>query len=68
MARINPTQEELAAMWLYHNQYAKSGLGAIKFWEWLPECDKTTVRKMIEEITYAGRVVKAKKRGHRAKA
>jgi len=46
-------RRECAAMWLYREEYAKSGLGAIEFYKRLSSYDKRTVDKMIDEIMKA---------------
>jgi len=48
-----PTREERAAMWLYHGEYARSGLGAIEFWKGLSGYAKRNVERMVEEILKA---------------
>lgn len=45
-----PTQQQRAAMWLYHDKYARSGLGADKFYEQLGAYEKRTVDRMIVDI------------------
>ena len=44
------TQQERAAMWLYHNEYAATGLGAIEFYKRLGQYEKNNVDRMIAEI------------------
>lgn len=47
------TREERAAMWLYHDEYAAQGLGAIEFYKRLGDSEKRCVRDMIKEILEA---------------
>jgi hypothetical protein len=47
------TQQEIAAMWLYHNEYAVSGLGAIEFYARLGQYEKNVVNQMIADICSA---------------
>ena len=44
------TQQERAAMWLYHDEYAETGLGAIEFYKRLGQYEKNNVDRMIVEI------------------
>ena len=45
------TQQEKAAMWLYHNEYAAAfKLDAIEFYQRLSQPQKDTVDQMIAEI------------------
>jgi hypothetical protein len=44
------TKVEVAAMWRYSDEYARSGLGAIEFWKRLPNHKKSLAREMINEI------------------
>lgn len=66
------TQQERAAMWLYHNEYAATGLGAIEFYKRLGQYEKNNVDRMIAEICGApnkactGR--KASKRASKSKS
>ena len=47
------TRYERGAMWLYHNEYAEGGLGAIEFWKKLGKYEKNTVRRMVKDIVEA---------------
>lgn len=44
------TQQERAAMWLYHEEYARLGIGAIEFYRRLGAGRRRTVDDMIKEI------------------
>ncbi len=44
------TQQERAAMWLYHAEYAKSGIGAIEFYKQLGQYQKNRVDEMIADV------------------
>lgn len=41
---------KVAAMWLYHSEYAESKLGIDKFWDSLLDSDKRTVFSMVRDI------------------
>lgn len=47
------TKEEVAAMWLYADEYGKSTLSAIDFWKQLDESRKRTVRAFLKELKRA---------------
>lgn len=47
------TQCEVAAMWLYGAEYAKSGLSAMDWWKQLSNSRREVVRRMVAEITEA---------------
>ena len=47
------TVNEIAAMWLYHKEYADKGCGAIKFHEELEQYEKNNIARMIKEIMEA---------------
>ncbi len=44
------TQQEKAAMWLYHSEYAKLGLGAVEFYKRLGQYEKNNVDRMIADV------------------
>jgi len=44
------TQQERAAMWLYHSEYAAQTKGAIEFYADLSKYAKDTVDRMLEEL------------------
>ena len=44
------TQQERAAMWLYHNEYAAQACGAIAFYAGLSKSEKRNVQEMIDDI------------------
>lgn len=48
---LNP--EEVAAMWLYGAEYAKSGRSAIEWWKRLDESRKRVVRDFVEQMRRA---------------
>ena len=41
---------ELAAMWLYHNEYGAQSLSAVDFYAQLPERDKNVVGQMVKDF------------------
>ena len=47
------TKYEIGAMWLFHNEYAELGLGAIDYWKGLSKSDKRLVEDMVREIESA---------------
>lgn len=47
------TQQEVAATWLYHDQFAALGLGAIEFYRRLRPFEKNRVNEMIRDILEA---------------
>jgi len=49
------TQREKAAMWLYHNEYAALGIGAVAFYKRLSQHEKNNVDRMIKDITETGK-------------
>jgi hypothetical protein len=44
---------EVAAMWLYHEDYAAAAVGAVKFWERLGTYRRNRVVEMVDEILAA---------------
>lgn len=58
---IELTQQEIAAMWLYHEDYATLGIGAIYFYKQLPQHSKNLVDDMIREIEKAKHIRKTRK-------
>ena len=44
---------ERAAMWLYGEDYAASGLSAVDFWRRLPKSRQNNVIEMVDEILTA---------------
>lgn len=47
------TQCELAATWLYGEEYAMRGVSAIDFWRQLPRVSKQIVRDMVRDLMAA---------------
>ena len=47
------SKEEVAAMWLFHNEYADLGLSAQDYWKGLSGSNRELVRKMLWEISAA---------------
>lgn len=47
------TKQEVAAMWLYGEIYARLGVGAIKFYEELGQSQKSNIERMLKEIKEA---------------
>ena len=50
----NLAQKEIAAIWLYHGEYANSPFSATGFYEHLDRYQKNLVDEMISEIQKAG--------------
>ena len=50
MAYRELTVYELAAMWLYHEEYAAQNLGAVNFYAHLGQYEKNTVARMVEDF------------------
>jgi len=50
---VTLTKQEVAAMWLYHAEYAELKLGAVEYYRGLTPSDKKTVQRMIDEIAEA---------------
>ncbi len=44
------TPEEICAMYHYHNEYARLGIGAIAFYAQLPEGEKNFIARMVQDI------------------
>lgn len=53
MSVQNPTRQERAAMWLFHDEYARSGSSCVDFWKNLSKSDKRLVDDMIAAILKA---------------
>lgn len=49
---LRPTPEAKAAMFLWPDEYAKSGLGSMDFWDGLSERRKTYARDMVAAVTH----------------
>ena len=47
------TRCEVAAMWFYCAEYARSGLSSVDFWEQLSAPGKRLIRSMVKEIMEA---------------
>jgi len=47
------TKYEVAAMWLYGEDYAQSGLSAAAYWSRLSSAHQNTVIRMVDEILEA---------------
>lgn len=47
------TKQEIAAMWLYGDDYARRGIGAIAYYKLLSEFKKNNIDRMIKEISEA---------------
>ena len=50
------TQQEVAAMWLWGAEYARTGLSAIDFYRQLDASRKRVVAEMVDEIVNAAPV------------
>jgi hypothetical protein len=44
------TPEEVCAMYHFHNEYARLGVGAIAFYAGLSEGDKDFIRRMVADV------------------
>lgn len=44
------TQQEQAAMWLYHVEYSKSALGVVEFYKSLSQFQRDNIDQMIRDI------------------
>lgn len=53
MSDKQPTRQERAAMWLFHDRFAADGRGCAAFWKSLNASDKRLVDRMIAEILAA---------------
>lgn len=51
--RHEVTKYERAAMWLYHEDYAASHLGAVEFWNALSKSRRNNVIEMVDDILSA---------------
>ena len=49
------TKCEVAAMWFYHDDYARRGIGAVEYWKQLDESGKCLMREMVAAILMAKR-------------
>jgi hypothetical protein len=49
------TPEETCAMYHYHNEYARLGIGAIKFYKRLTPREKQYMKDMVEAIYVANK-------------
>lgn len=50
---LNPHAPARAAMWLWSAEYARSGLGSMRFWDRLDEHRKGLARQAAREIKSA---------------
>ena len=50
MAYRELTIYELAAMWLYHNEYAAQNLGAVDFYTQLGVAERNVVGQMVKDF------------------
>ena len=50
---FNAHKAAVAARWFYHDQYARSGLGQMGFWDSLEPSQKRLCREMVEDIEQA---------------
>ena len=51
------TREEIAAMYVFHSEYAIQTCGAIQFWRLLPEYRKRVVLELLRQLDKAGNPV-----------
>ena len=51
------TREEIAAMYVFHKEYATQTCGAIEFWRLLPEYRKRVVRELLQQLEKVGNLV-----------
>ena len=47
------TAHEIAAMWMFGEEYAELGIGAIAYWKGLSTLDKNNIKRMVKEIAEA---------------
>lgn len=47
------TAHEIAAMWMFGEEYADLGIGAIAYWMGLSTLDKNNIKRMVKEIAAA---------------
>lgn len=49
----NPSRRELIAMWIWSSEYARSGLGAVEFYERLNDARKRQIEACIKQFEEA---------------
>ena len=50
MRDLDPHKPARAAMWIFGDRYAKSGLGSMGFWDSLHESEKNIARECVTTI------------------
>lgn len=55
---LNPHAEAIAAMYVYHSEYASQGGGSMDFWDRLREGPRRLCTELVDRILRADRATK----------